>query len=122
MRMRGLLRIRLFSLLVTALLTLSVSAAAWAHRAPSADEEALRAFFLSGGSYGDLCGGQDHAGAGGDDCPLCRLHDATVLPGAPLAPAQSAQGQGVPLAAPVWTAPFLTVTGPAHGARAPPSV
>lgn len=120
--MRGLLRIRLFGLLVTALLTLSVTAAAWAHRAPSADEEALRAFFLSGGSYGDLCGGADHAGPGGDDCPLCRLHDATVLPGPPLVPAQAAQGQGVSLAVPAWTAPFLAVSGPAHGARAPPSV
>lgn len=119
--MTGILRHRLTALLVSLVLGLSMTAAAFAHRPPSVQEEALRGYLLSGGSLEDLCGGAGHPG--GDSCPLCPLaQGAAPLPRAVSLPAPAGLvllAEILPLApAPSAPAP----RDPARQARAPPFV
>lgn len=113
---------RLMNLLVMVLLTLAMSASAFAHRAPSINEEALRAFLMAGGTLDDLCGGAAHEGQIGDHCPLCRLDDPTGL-AAPMVWPRAADLTLLRVLQPI-ALPLAPKLAPArHGeARAPPAV
>lgn len=104
------------------LLTLALLATGFAHRAPSAQDDALQsAWALSGGNWSGICG--DATGDGQRThvkCPACQLAGAAGLPPAPAAAHGVAPRLVAVLAAPAAEAPVRAVLDRAHGSRAPP--
>jgi hypothetical protein len=69
---------------MTALIVLSALGTGFAHRMSAGDPEPdLSAFVLPDGSIPFLCKASpdgSHPSGDGDDCPACRLVDASVMP------------------------------------------
>ena len=69
-------------LALVAMLTVALVATGFAHRMPSAAQEA---FVMAGGELADLCGDEDGSGAGAlGDCFACHVTAAVILPDAAL--------------------------------------
>ncbi len=116
MLVRLLLQLQRLALLVA--LSVSLTATAYAHRAPLPDDAAL-AFILAHG--GEICGQDGHDGPmPGMECPACHLVSALDLPPVAAVPARLL----LPLPAPRHVAPVqpapARVLDPAHGPQGPP--
>lgn len=112
-------RLSTFGVLLTLLSALSLAAAGGAHRIalPSAAAEALA---LTYGQTAELCGTVGGKSGLSEECPVCHLVSAAVLP------KPAAAAKPVVLRFAILTAPAApqraadSPLDPAHGTRAPP--
>lgn len=104
------------------LLTLALLATGFAHRAPSAQDNALQsAWAMAGGNWSGICGDIGGDGAPAHvKCPACQLAGSADLPPAPAESHKAAPRLLVVLVVPAPEAPVHPVLDPAHGSRAPP--
>ncbi|GHG96534.1 hypothetical protein [Pseudodonghicola xiamenensis] len=117
--MKALGSLRLFGVLLVMVLTIATGALGFAHRLPSADQQALDAYVLAGGNPADICGG---AGGNRDDhhCPACSLTGAVVPPD-PVGLVHRAEYHYIAqIITPRENRAVRAVLDPALGLRAPP--
>ena len=120
--MYGAFRSHLTSILLAMLFTASAALLGFAHRAPSAEDEAIAVAALSGKDVSDICAGQ-----AGDihvftHCFACHIGDAPDVPH-PVALVIDAELRFVAkVVAPRESRAVRTIRDPAHGLRAPPTV
>lgn len=118
--MRALGHLRLFGIALTLILAVATAALGFAHRPPSADDEAFAAYVLAGGDLADLCGDTDGDGLSDHDCPACHLTASTLAPD-PIETPRSAELRFVAqVVAPRESRAVRHVLDPARGLRAPP--
>ncbi len=116
MLVRMLLLVQRLALLVA--LAVSLTATAYAHRAPSPQDAAL-AFILANG--GEICGQDGHGGhMPRSDCAACQIAAALQLP----VPSGLPLRLVLPIPAPMLAAPVpraaARVLDPGHGPQGPP--
>lgn len=109
---------RLQGLLLVLALSVALVATGFAHHAPSAQDEALVAYALSGGALDDLCG--DDETAAGQDCPACQIVSGTMLPDSVTSIHAADLIFVAKVVAPRASRAVRVVLDPARGMRAPP--
>lgn len=114
--------IALSRLAALCLLTLALVTTGLAHRAPSAQDDALQsAWMLAGGNWSGICGEATTDGQRSHvKCPACQITGGADLPPAPATMHRAAPRLLAVLAAPASEIPVRPVLDPAHGSRAPP--
>lgn len=118
--MKGALSV-IHRLFLIAALGVALIASALSPRAPDAEDAALHAFVLAGGSMAELCADTDGDGLPDhDDCPACRLVAPAMVP--QVIPALGAADLVVvsKVLAPRESRAVRAVLDPARGTRAPP--
>lgn len=79
--MRQNVKHKLFNILVSIVLSLSIASIGFAHRVGTiAQDQAMQKYILSGGSVWDICGDPSQSGSlAQNQCESCRLVDTTDL-------------------------------------------
>lgn len=72
-------RLRIFGIVLTAIVAIALVALGFGHRLPTASDAAVDAFMLAGGDLSDLCG-DGTQGSAHRDCPACHITSASLLP------------------------------------------
>lgn len=118
--MKALGQLRLIGIALTLILAVATAALGFAHKPPSATDQALTAYVLAGGDLSDLCADLDGDGWPDHGCPACHLTGSALLPDSVEA-ARSAELRFVAqVISPRESRAARTVRDPARGLRAPP--